>query len=241
MIPPPPPSSLPLPLLVTSQHGRHRHLLPHPFSLLPVCQHPHTRRFPHRCIGPTLAFVFEGFRRREWFGLLSLLLALGIAATFLDATAQDYMEPRTPVLGTPLGSDGQPLPTATPTRPPSEVEAPESGWLVRFVSMPSETVDGQLEIDALDFDYPTVPFNTMTDDSWRLEAFTRLQLEPGQQQIELEVDGVLRVYIDGSEVAAANDGESPRLVTILFEHPGGEAGLRIEVEDKGGPLFVRWK
>ena len=185
--------------------------------------------------------MFEGFRRREWFGLLSLLLALGIAATFLDATAQDEMEPRVPVLGTPLGSDGQPLPTPTPTRPPSEIEAPDSGWLVRFVSTPSETVDAQMEIETLDFDYPTVPFNTMVDDSWRLEAYTRLQLEPGQQQIELEVDGVLRVYIDGNEVAAANDGDGPRLVTILFEHPGGTAALRIEVEDHGGPLVLRWQ
>jgi hypothetical protein len=197
--------------------------------------------FPRGTVSPYAWFVFEGFRRREWFGLASLALALAIAATFLDATAQDYMEPRTPVLGTPLGADGQPLPTATPTRPPTEIDAPESGWLIRYVSLPSETLDGQQEVDVLDFDYPTVPFNTMVDDSWRLEAFTRLQLEPGQQQIEMEVDGVLRVYIDGNEVAAANDGDSPRLVTILFEHPGGEAALRIEVEDRGGPLMVRWK
>ena len=184
--------------------------------------------------------MVTGLRRREWFALAAFAFSLVLAFTFVNATAHDDMAPRTPVLGSPLGPDGQPLATPTPTSVPVEVEAPEQGWLVRYVSLPSETLDGETTLETLDLHFDAAPFLYMEDDAWRLDAFARFDLPAGTQQFSIEVDGALRVFVNGSEVVSSPDSDGIRPITVLWSHTGERAAVHIEVTDSGGPVTLRW-
>jgi hypothetical protein len=180
--------------------------------------------------------------RREWAGIAMLALAILISATFLDAGAGDVPPARTPVLGTPLPPTvATPYVAPTPTpQPPGELDTPEGAWLVEYFSLPGNVREAANAVDTLDLAFDAAPFGDLHDDSWMLVASHDIEAPAGPRQFTIDYDGEVTIYLDDAQILSANDPSQNRPLTVIFEHPGGSARLRIELRDTAGPLALRW-
>jgi len=181
-------------------------------------------------------------RRREWVALAALAFAFLISFTFLRATAHIDTTGRTPFVAVPV-TPGPSLPSPTPFAPtptPNPVPAPSGSWLVRFVTVSTGVAEASLAYPSLDFDIPGPPFFYMTDNDWRIEASSTLELEPGQQVLTIEHTGTVTVTVDETEVASSTSSGATRRLTAVFDHPGGRASIRIVATDTEGPFVLRW-
>jgi hypothetical protein len=169
-------------------------------------------------------------------------LAAFISFTFLNAGARDNLPPRTPNLGIPFETPSQ-APTASATLPPpNEVEVPAGSWFVEYYNQDDAGPLVQTFLEMLDLSFDGAPFGDFANDDWHMTARTELELQPGGQVFTLLHDGRVRVLVDGDEVASDNDpSEGPRELVVLFQHSGGNAAIRIEAEDRGGPFLLRWQ
>jgi len=195
---------------------------------------------------------------REVVGLAALLFAVVVAAMFLNpANSESTGTPGGIVHGTVVGTPTlgpETTPTSSPTPPPTPTATPlppqplppiEGGWLVKFferLSDGSELATTRIALRSIDFSYANAPFGDFKDNAWGLAAETTLSLpSAGRYTFAVEHDGALRVLIDGAEVAAEDDGPSPRTLQVTFEHTAGSATVTVECRDLAGPFLVRVK
>ncbi len=183
------------------------------------------------------------FGVRDLVPVLLLLVALVIAFNFLDPSKGSSDG------GHPTISLGEPPPTPTPAATPSPTEVPvaevpaPSTWVVMFVSISpagSETVDARYAFNMLDFEFEGPPFPDMRDNAWKLVVQGTVTIsEGGRHAFTFEHDGEARVFVDGREEAFQADAAQPRTLSAVFDHPAGDAVIRVEVRDTGGALVLK--
>ncbi len=192
----------------------------------------------------------RGIGVREWVALGALGLALFLAFCFSIPVHRATAVTRPP--GRSLSASHQPAPphwtatpepTATPL-PPKNLAQPEGTWFVTYFEKSKSgrgTADRRRYAASLAFDIPGRPFPDVADDAWRIEARLGAPLEPGRYQLSLEVDGGLKVTVDGVLVHESADTSSRRTETVAFEHGSGSVNILISLEDSGGPAFLKWR
>ena len=140
---------------------------------------------------------------------------------------------------TPKGPGATPTPTEVP---PAAVKAPPN-WVVMFVSVSpsgSEQVESRIGATSLDYDFPTVPFNDMRREGWKLVAEGVAVLESdGRYTFALEHRGEARVFVDGQEVGYEAAQTGAQTLRATFAHRAGTVTLRIEVKDTGAGVKLR--
>jgi hypothetical protein len=177
--------------------------------------------------------------RIEWFGLLVLAAAAGIAIMFFNAGAGS---PATDAI--PTG------PTATPTsdgKGPDSVPARtlpgEPSWVFTFLDLrdarpqPRDRAFGQ----DLDFAWDAAPFPEYPNDGWRFVAEWSFSAPPGRYGIMLEFRGDLRIEIDGVELLTLASTDGLSTARAAFTHDGGSGSLRITLTDRLGPASIAWR
>lgn len=174
--------------------------------------------------------------------------ALGVAGflgfLFLDPTSTESTShtPGDIRLGeAPPTATPTPEPTATPV-PVTRLEQPES-WQLRFYEAAisgGEILTGSSFLAELNLLAPGAPFRDMRDDAWSAVFEQQLATTAGSNGFTLEYDCDLVVYVDEVEVARAENPDGPERLEVVFEHGGGNASVRIEARDTGGPFVVRW-
>lgn len=177
---------------------------------------------------------------REIAGLLALLLAIAVAAVYLNPAAGGSSPDGTPTISLGVAvpsSTPAPSPTATAV-PPTSLIAP-AGWIVKLFEIRGgeETFTSQVGASKLDVSIPNGPSVDIQDDSWGMSAEASFRLEAaGQYRIAIEHDCEARIMMDGVETAHAADPGKTSQLEVLFEHSAGTATIVIECRDRGGPF-----
>jgi hypothetical protein len=181
---------------------------------------------------------------REIVALGALGVAGFIGFMFLDPTSTESAD-HTPG-DIRLGDEP---PTATPTLAPTATPAPvtrlaqpESWRLSYYESAISggDILTGDSFIRRLDLVSERAPFRDMRDDAWSAVLSQQVSAAAGRNGFTLEYDCAVVVFVDDEEVARGENGDGPARLEVTFDHVGGEAGLRIEARDAGGPFLLRW-
>ncbi|MCL4243141.1 MAG: hypothetical protein KJ048_17465 [Dehalococcoidia bacterium] len=181
---------------------------------------------------------------REVVALGALGVAAFIGFMFLDPTSTestshtpgDIRLGATPPTATPtLG------PTATPV-PVTRLAQPESWRLTYYEAAVSggDILTGDSFVRRLDLVSERAPFRDMRDDAWSAVLSQQVDAAAGRNAFTLEYDCAVTVFVDDEEVARGEDPDGPARLEVTFDHAGGEAALRVEARDTGGPFLLRW-
>lgn len=178
--------------------------------------------------------------QREWFGVMALVVAVAIAAMFVNAGASTTVEPQDP----PFPDQG--LIVSDGGSPDSNtVAAPLPGtpsWVVSIFDTRADRplLTNRATFDDLDFEFTGPPFPDFVDDQWQMVAEWGFDAPAGRYQFDLEVRGDLIVTIDGETHITPETSPDSRLFNVAFDHEGGPGSIRIEVRDRNGPFVLRW-
>ncbi len=125
---------------------------------------------------------------------------------------------------------------------PPRAEWNEIHWALGLgvVALTLVWVFGMVFIERLDLVSEGAPFRDMRDDGWSAFLSAQVAAAAGRNGFAIEYDCAVAVFVDDREVARGENPDGPKRLDVAFDHAGGEAALRIEARDTGGPFLLRW-
>jgi len=126
--------------------------------------------------------------------------------------------------------------------PVTRLAQPQSWRLTFYESAVSggDILTGDSFIERLDLVSEGAPFRDMRDDGWSAFLSAQVAAAAGRNGFAIEYDCAVAVFVDDREVARGENPDGPKRLDVAFDHAGGEAALRIEARDTGGPFLLRW-
>lgn len=177
---------------------------------------------------------------REAVGLVLFVIAIAVAATFLDPSKTNGNPSPRPI----AHGDAVPghLPeTPGPLAPSRPMPAPKE-WTVFYVEVTPGGVEEIVHRESrsdIDLTFSGSPLTGVPEDGWRLIVECRVDLpEAARYYFVMEQQGEARVFVDGMETEYRFSPDGPRRVTVSFGHDAGPATVRIEATDTGGAFSL---